>query len=580
MSPNAVPNHDHSGKSVSWVLLALALVVTPWLIFISTSLALLLNNQADLGNYVELLYPYLGIAVGVYSVGLILALAAPRSRVAHAGLFLYLLLGLGFIGFQMARNFLPASALLLVSIAACATTVYCALHPLKRSRIIAFLTPLLALLAVSYVALDAYRYFRTTQTHPVSELQVKNNTNTHAPTAVSADPYTEIRASGAKHPNIYHLMLDEYQYDIFQTTLTGSIERDLSGFTLFADTRALFGRTEMSLASIFSGQRFNFQEPPLEYQRRAFSDALSLLGMLKKNGYRNEGILHPVYSFPLAGFDHVAQHSEYTDAAIANTYSMFHGLWLYATFTDTVARQILPPLVIDQIRNKTLLPPTAPVMSYHSMRRALGDEVNKPMHNRYFYIHLILPHYPYVLDAQCQHQGDKKTSVQEQASCTTQLIVRLIEELKDLGRFEDSIIIVQSDHGAKFEVQTDGSIRGLPEKNKIRFTPRWSNARSQALLMIKPAGVDASQSLVVSDLKASLIDVLPTLAGLLQIPTPQGVDGIDLMAPDVDTAQREREYYFYNKRGTQGRHFIDMTRYRVEGAGLVKEGLVGDGEFK
>jgi hypothetical protein len=73
----------------------------------------------------------------------------------------------------------------------------------------------------------------------------------------------------------------------------------------------------------------------------------------------------------------------------------------------------------------------------------LREEETLPSKGRYTYVHLIIPHFPFVLNQDCSYDGDYEiTGPLEQSLCATSLIVRLVECLKGLGRFDESIVLL------------------------------------------------------------------------------------------------------------------------------------------
>ncbi|MDQ3384787.1 MAG: sulfatase-like hydrolase/transferase [Actinomycetota bacterium] len=99
-----------------------------------------------------------------------------------------------------------------------------------------------------------------------------------------------------------------------------------------------------------------------------------------------------------------------------------------------------------------------------------------------------------------------------QLQYTDRLVGRLVERLRDLGAYDDSLIVVTSDHGVAFR---EGSpVRGVSEGNysDIMWTP----------LLIKGPG---QQDGAVSDAPVTSVDVVPTVADHLGFELPPGVGG-------------------------------------------------------
>jgi arylsulfatase A-like enzyme len=120
-----------------------------------------------------------------------------------------------------------------------------------------------------------------------------------------------------------------------------------------------------------------------------------------------------------------------------------------------------------------------------------------------------------------------------QASCTLKQIVRLVDNLKDLGRFEDSAIIIHADHGNLTRC-VDVAGRVMSEATSRKMKQVSMNGRSgveidcwsRALLLVKRPGVPASAEFEVSDRRTQLLDLRATIRAMagMQGSTTAGVD--------------------------------------------------------
>ena len=102
---------------------------------------------------------------------------------------------------------------------------------------------------------------------------------------------------------------------------------------------------------------------------------------------------------------------------------------------------------------------------------------------------------------------------------TDRAIGRLIEKLKKLGVLKNTLIIYTSDNGSYLANRT-GNLRGIKGSNweggiRVPGIFSWPGKIAPERTMESPGGI---------------VDILPTVCGLLGIPAPEGVhlDGIDL----------------------------------------------------
>jgi hypothetical protein len=107
----------------------------------------------------------------------------------------------------------------------------------------------------------------------------------------------------------------------------------------------------------------------------------------------------------------------------------------------------------------------------------------------------------------------------------------ILDRLRDLDTYDDSLIVVTADHGAAFE---EGEpIRGVSEGNadSVLWVP----------LLVKPPGQTDG---AIDDRPATAVDVLPTIADVIGLDLPDGVDGHSLLGPEptADGPDERRVY--------------------------------------
>lgn len=548
----------------------LSLLATPWLLFVSTALSLYLKNQSEF----SLGYTIIGlfvVAAIILAAAFYSLLTAIRNKVPSS-----IFSGILWSYYLVAPLFILYTSLQERISPQLDQTYYLPFLMILFGFILSFLakhvaakkaSPYFAFIFLGFVASDASTLFfdpppsnEKVFTENKIEEAVAENNNSH-------------------RPNIYHFIFDEYQTDIFSLTLTDELESGFSGFRFFPKATTVFGRTEMSLPAIFTGRNYDFESPPITYQKNGFNSELSFIHQLKKAGYSTSAIMHPVYDFELTKFDSVRFHQKLQEYSYGSQYRTFLKLWVFSTTPNYLSIRVLDPTDYDQLQGLNLLTLLAPISSLKSIREFISDEKNQPPHNRYNLVHILIPHFPYVLTEECDHTEDTKTSPLQQARCATSLMADIVDELKRLMRFKDSLIIFQSDHGARFEV-TERDLKGIRENDDSRFDTAWSRARSRSLLLIKPAGVADEHAMEYSNLSASLLDVAPTIIESLSIPSPNVYDGRNILSHQSLKKTDPIFYYFYNKKDPKGKHLFRMTRFKISGSELIKEGIVGNGTFK
>lgn len=542
----------NANKIKRFALTLLGLVPTPLILFISTSLQLYLRNQNELDQQLGVLLPFVILFTTVLTFGVVLC-ALSKYRFFKYLLWIYHLAGPTFLVVSLLRGMLPelfgspeGIALTATVLALAALILATKLNPTVLLKPFAFLGIFLIVLEVSQFA-AAYTY---TSFHQAIE-------------GISQPPSTK------EHPNIYHIVMDSYQTDIFETTLSPKVEKGLGGFVYFPKNTSLFKNTGMSFPSIFLGKSYDYNTPMANYQKSAFNSKHSFLYWLKKAGYTTRAHLQKIYSFKLALFDNVIEHKDNVGeqkVAIDHT-STFVSLWLSTNTPKAVAEELAPNEDTLNIAEQNFLPKTWPLMSYISFQNFMEEEKRLPGSGRYEFLHLIIPHPPGVFRADCSYSLDNgevaQAPILEQAKCATKLIIDFANLLKKLKRFDNSLIIVQADHGGGVRVENERLIQ-------IKYGPEnteraWVNSR--ALLLIKPIGRTRDNEFQISQAETILPDTAPTVLKSLGIETGLKFTGVSLVDPILWDLERRRYFHLYSKKNkpTSINEWTDeMHRFVIE----------------
>lgn len=144
---------------------------------------------------------------------------------------------------------------------------------------------------------------------------------------------------------------------------------------------------------------------------------------------------------------------------------------------------------------------------------------------------------------------------------------RLLQYLTDSGLADNTIVVFSSDHGEMFGSQGRAAKNTFYEEAaRIPFLVRW------------PARITSPR---VSDACISTVDFMPTLLGLMNLPIPARVEGMDLSPYTLGQSADEPDFAFlqntgacaawqngYEWRAIRDKQFT-YARYRVDGAELL-----------
>lgn len=140
-------------------------------------------------------------------------------------------------------------------------------------------------------------------------------------------------------------------------------------------------------------------------------------------------------------------------------------------------------------------------------------------------------------------------------------IVRLVERLRELGVFDEALVIVASDHGGvPLEDATMGGVFPREHRLPLEFNP---------LLMVKPPR--ATHEVRVSEMTVWLGDIAATVRDVLDLPEPEGLPfaSRSLLLPDDPDRRLELPLFFY--RDHLSHHSALKDWVRVEARGTFRD---------
>ena len=164
------------------------------------------------------------------------------------------------------------------------------------------------------------------------------------------------------------------------------------------------------------------------------------------------------------------------------------------------------------------------------------------------FIHLLGPHYPYSYNEKGEYIGTDKSTMMKQAQGSLYMVQTYLQQLKDMGLYDEATIIVTADHGTWW------------------LTNEPLKQASCPILMVKPrqSAEDAQAPAAVTTAPVSHADILPTIRqsiGLEGRGTHEGVSSVYDFEP-IDSLERVRWYYTTN---TETRKELAIIEYAILG---------------
>ena len=373
------------------------------------------------------------------------------------------------------------------------------------------------------------------------------------------------QATGVQRPspgvagNVYHLVFDGYSSLAFLDALRSlGASEVFRGFTFFQDNLSNYNETDASVPSFLTG-KFYTAGSFRQWQRKAKESGL--IGRLQEAGFEID-VYSPNRTRPWT-YENATNIT--TNRDILDHY--FWGMETLSLLQICIVR-VSPDFLRREAFGATSLlfgkllwavDGAAPIggntlnslkrypyykrMSVRLLQEFLSDERVRRPHRRYVYVHAILPHAPFVWNRNCEYSDG--SGFGEQTMCATRLMAEVLTELRALERFENSLVIIQSDHGYQGTAAGNSPLempQSIAEIIESRGTipPDGYLRRLHSLLLVKPPFAP-ERPLTISQAPTQLVDIPATVYDSLDMPgeSTEGVPVFSLQESD----QREVNIY-------------------------------------
>ena len=313
-------------------------------------------------------------------------------------------------------------------------------------------------------------------------------------------------------------------------------------FTYFPDTMSTYGFTRDSVPYIFSGIWYEAETPYNQYYENAFNNS-KLFGMMKRDNYDIN-----VYDEELM----ISNNKKYDvkNVELVNSkidlYSLFkqevkYDLFKYLPF-GLKKYSSIETLNYSKCKKLSKNDSEYDIFSWNNIFNYEHWNKIKLQKNNYFhFLHIEGAHFPYDLNKNLEKLTDE-TNYDDKLGATISMIDTYLTRIKDSGMYDNSVIIILSDHG-----QNDLNPVG----------------RQNPILYIK--GIDEHHKLEVSNKKVSYVDLNESIYKDLL----DNKKSFELLE-NVDN-DRIRRYLWY-------KDYDDMYEQTLDGHAWETEKLINTGK--
>jgi hypothetical protein len=347
--------------------------------------------------------------------------------------------------------------------------------------------------------------------------------------------------------NILHVILDTLQTDFLMMAISDdeALAESLEGFTVFTDAASIYPSTVMSLPMLLTGRTYKNEGAAQDFTKKNQKDKPGV-NLLRSRGYKLNGLFSK--SLKLLDFE-TGPRTEYASENSQSTEPLnLLDIFLFKSVPDVIKPMIFSGgdwFFLKYSNHNQHLKLGGPGVGYLLFERFINDlTVIKEPSPRYTLFHSFVTHGPVRMDKDCNVLSKNEALVYNRAvyaQCGLSQFTRLLEKLKTLGVYDNTMIILSADHGAGW--YSDDSKEAFSSTSIPFDVPGYASAA----LAIKPFGVRGTfqESLV----PASLLDIPTTILAA------EGIKELaitDTLYPPRDLfslqqgEKRTREYLHYH----------------------------------
>lgn len=357
----------------------------------------------------------------------------------------------------------------------------------------------------------------------------------------------------SKKENIVYFLFDRFDtkyYDEVVNDNPNYFSKSLDGFTYFDNAVSTFSRTYPAVAGLITGVTYDGNTSSNEYFKKAYTTS-PFLKDLKSNGYEINIYADRYYEYS----DAECFKDTVSNATKINGYTPDKTNILKYLLSLSDARTIackMPTLLFKHTANGTVL--TLSKLNskdkiYHDDDAELYKNLKSSgLHytnsdKNYTFIYLHGTHSPYTLDADAQRV--KASTSKEQTIGSFKIIADYVDQMKKLGVYDNSTIVITGDHGYPY-TDTEPLLES-------------TDTGTKTAVFVKPKSSKTS-GLSVSHAPASVADIISTIVKDtgIKASTDYGESLFDI----AQDSARERIYYHSRLTGNSK---LILDKYTITG---------------
>jgi len=373
----------------------------------------------------------------------------------------------------------------------------------------------------------------------------------------------------SRDQNIVHIILDGMQGSVFSQILeqNQAMVNQFEGFTFFPDALTPSQISYLAIPAILSGLAFDGNGSILEYRKRSGmisqengSDTSSpplLFNMLNQAGFQLD-----LLASPGSGMEILPLYNRFHYTDLESEGSNSRGL---RRLIDLTLIKALPWSIKRKIYSQgrwffsaeevNILPRANRALLF---LQTLGDKIKlDSQYKKYKLLHLLTPHQPYTTDQNCDpispFSGVEASYLQSRCSMLT--IIELLNKLKAMEVYDNSLIIINGDHGICSDYN-------MPTKVENDSLPNCIGNANPLVLVKKP---NSRAPFAISSRQISTTDIPVSVLDLSSIPNT--LSGTSMFSK-IDPGNRSRRFFQFEPNrvlASKLDRFDTVITYEIDG---------------
>lgn len=357
--------------------------------------------------------------------------------------------------------------------------------------------------------------------------------------------------------NVVVFVLDRFDARYYDQLLEFDSEffKDFDGFTYYNDNISKFPRTYPAITTMLTGVDNDFSTTREDYYTRAYRES-SFLRDMKNNNYKINLYIPAFYSYEDARvFGDTVSNVSFSRGYAIDNGRFASALWELSSYfwapeilkSQSISSSTFNGIVsLDGDSSAPLYEMTKTSDSEIYTKFAKEGISLQNNQNTFSFIHLRGCHSPFTMDENCNVVTETNYKSLEQTRGCFKLVSEYIQQMKDLGIYENSTIIITGDHAALAsdrQEYTDENLTALLVKEKGQHSTPLKTSSAQV----------SQDSFIASIVKSSGIETSNDY-GKAYWEIPEGKDQV-------------RTHYYQNIVGTSSdRQDVNVT-YEITGKG-------------